>query len=156
MSEEERETRRPDGSFAAASAGGSAGRTDGRPRDRDPPPSYDGENPESTFRQYEKQVALWEFETEVPKQKRGVKLLRHLSGLAATAVDDMEVSNIACEQGVKNVLSKLREFFLPHLEVSLPRAFETAVYGQPRVIRRVHQEDGASLRRLGEGRSGPP
>ena len=29
-------------------------------------------------------------------------------------------------------MSKLKEFFLPHLEVSLPRAFEAAVYGKPR------------------------
>ncbi|CAK9026889.1 Copia protein [Durusdinium trenchii] len=131
MSEEESETRRSRGGFAAASTGGQVGRDLG-PRDRDPPPAYDGENPEVTFRQYEKQLALWEFETEVPKAKRAVKMLRQLSGVASTAVDDLEVSEIACEDGVKNVLGKLREFFMPHLEVSLPRAFETAVYGQPR------------------------
>ena len=132
MSDGEPEPRRAGGGFAAASTGGQAGRTETAPRDRDPPPAYDGENPEVTFRQYEKQVALWEFETEVPKQKRGIKLLRQLTGVAMTAVDDMEISEIACEQGVKNVLGKLREYFLPHLEVSLPRAFETAVYGPPR------------------------
>ena len=132
MSEEEHEPRRTGGGFAAASTGGHAGRTEGAPRDRDPPPAYDGENPEVTFRQYEKQVALWEFETEVPKPKRGIKLLRQLSGVAMTAVDDMEISEIATEQGVKNILGKLRDYFLPHLEVSLPRAFEVAVYGPPR------------------------
>eukprot|EP00913_Durusdinium_trenchii_P024025 g22563.t1 len=121
------------GSFAAASAGGNpSGRADQAPRDRDPPPSYDGENPEVTFRQFEKQIALWEFETEIPKAKRGVKLLRQLSGTAATAVDDMEVADIATEHGVKNVMNKLRDYFMPHLEVSLPRAFEAAVYGPPR------------------------
>ena len=74
-------------------------------------------------------MELWEFETEVAKAKRGVKLLRQLTGVAAVAVDELEMKDIACEDGVKNVLNKLREYFLPHLEVSLPRAFETAVYG---------------------------
>ena len=133
MSGDEGGTRRPGDRFAAASTSGiQGGRSENAPRDRDPAPGYDGENPEVTFRQYEKQVALWEFETEVVKAKRGVKLLRQLSGVAATAVDDLEIDEIACEQGVKNVMSKLRDYFMPHLEVSLPRAFEAAVYGQPR------------------------
>ena len=29
-------------------------------------------------------------------------------------------------------MQRLREYFVPHLEVSLPRAFEAAVYGAPR------------------------
>lgn len=33
---------------------------------------------------------------------------------------------------MKNVMNKFREYFMPHLEVSLPRAFEAAVYGAPR------------------------
>ena len=77
-------------------------------------------------------MQLWEFEAEVAKAKRGVKLLRQLTGVAAVAVDELEVKDIACEDGVKNVLNKLREYFLPHLEVSLPRAFETAAYGPQR------------------------
>ena len=101
------------------------------PRDRDPPPTYDGVDPEGTFKTFEKNVRLWEFETDVPKRKQGAKLLRSLSGMAQLAVEDMEFEDIATEDGVRNILQKLREFFLPHLEVSLPWAFETAVYGKP-------------------------
>ena len=71
------------------------GQDTGGGRDRDPPPSYDGENLETTVRSYEKQVSLWQFETEVPKAKRGVKLLRQLSGAAANALDDIEVGDVA-------------------------------------------------------------
>lgn len=101
-------------------------------RDRDPPPSYDGESPEATFRVFEKAVKLWEWETDVPQRKRAAKLLRQLTGMAKLAVEDMEFEEIACEEGIKNLMTRLREFFLPHLEVALPRAFETAVYGAAR------------------------
>lgn len=101
-------------------------------RDRDPPPSYSGEDPETTFQNFERSVKLWEWETDVPKVKRGAKLLRAMTGLAKLAVEDMPFDEIACEEGVSNVLRRLKEFFLPQLEVSLPRAFENAVYGQHR------------------------
>ena len=101
-------------------------------RDREPPPGYDGENPESTFVIWERNVRLWEFETDIQKNKRGVKLYRALSGTARIAVEEMPFDELACEDGLRNLMQRLREFFNPHLEVSLPRAFETAVYGQPR------------------------
>ena len=52
--------------------------------------------------------------------------------MAQLAVEEMDFDEIANEDGVKNIMARLREFFLPHLEVSLPRALETAVYGRPR------------------------
>ncbi|CAK9069029.1 unnamed protein product [Durusdinium trenchii] len=123
-----------------ASTSGAAGPRTEAGRDRDPPPGYDGIDPETTFRQYEKQVALWEFETDVARAKRGVKLLRQLSGIAQTAVDHLEVDQITGEDGVKNLLTALREYFNPHLEVSLPRAFEAAVYGAPRASKETFGE----------------
>eukprot|EP00435_Cladocopium_sp_Y103_P066713 s391_g29.t1 len=101
-------------------------------RDREPPPSYDGEDPETTFRVFEKNVKLWEFETDVPATKRGIKLLRALTGVARLAVDEMSFEEITATDGVSQVMRKLRDYFLPHLEVSLPRAFENAVYGAVR------------------------
>ena len=40
-------------------------------RDREPPPSYDGEEPETSFALWERNVRLWEYETDVPRGKRG-------------------------------------------------------------------------------------
>ena len=97
------------------------------PRDRDPPPGYDGENPETSFKAYEKAVRLWQFETDVPTVKQRAKLLRALSGAAKLAVEDLEFEEITSSDGVKTILTRLREFFTPHLEASLPRAFEQAV-----------------------------
>jgi hypothetical protein len=85
-----------------------------------------------TFRTFEKNVALWEYVSDIPKAKRGIKLLHALSGTARVAVEEMEFDELACEDGVRNVMKRLKDFYMPHLEVSLPRAFESAVYGNPR------------------------
>eukprot|EP00435_Cladocopium_sp_Y103_P018800 s2487_g4.t1 len=119
------------GTLASVSTGGD-GAGGSQFRDKDPPPGFDGLNPELTFRQYEKGIRLWQFETDVPLKKQGAKMLRALSGTARLAVDDLEFDEIASEEGVKNILTRLREYYLPHLEISMPRAFEAAVYGQPR------------------------
>ena len=119
------------GSGPSASTGGAAGVF----RDRDPPPGYDGEQPELTFRQFQRQVRLWEHETDLPRAKRGAKLLRQLTGVAALAVEDLEIDLIIAETGVKNIMTQLEAYFLPHLEVSMPRAFETAVYGESRAAK---------------------
>ena len=147
----------PEGSHSSGAAGVTGGgTTEGGYRDRDLPPTYDGTNPEVSLRQYEKAVRLWQFETEAPPKKQGAKLLRALSGTARLAVDDLEFEDIACENGVKNLLSRLKEYYLPHLELSLPRAFESAVYGQPRGVREsfaeyVHRMDRAFQNLIQEG-----
>ena len=132
-------------SQAVAAAGAADGQAPGF-RDREPPPQYDGEDPESTFTLWERNVRLWEFETDVPRLKRGVKLMRALTGTARIAVEEMPFEEIASEDGLRNIMGRLREFFQPHLEVSLPRAFENAVYGQPRTskegFRGIHSQDG--------------
>ena len=82
------------------------------PRGRDPPPGYDGESPEVSFKVYEKAVRLWQFETDVPAVKQGAKLLRALSGTAKLAVEDLEFEEITSKDGVKTILARLREFVL--------------------------------------------
>eukprot|EP00435_Cladocopium_sp_Y103_P046990 s1741_g13.t1 len=105
-----------------------------------PPPAWDGSEPALQFAIYEKNVKLWEFETEVPEEKRGVRLLRSLSGIARAAADSLEFEQITDKKGVTNLLQCLREQFAPHLELSLPRAFERAIYGQPRSHKESMQE----------------
>eukprot|EP00435_Cladocopium_sp_Y103_P064383 s1441_g26.t1 len=101
------------------------------------PPMWDGVDPGINYPIYVKNVQLWQYETEVPEAKQGVRLLRGLSGVARAVCDGLEFEQIASEKGVKNILDRLKEHFSPHLEVSLPRAFERAIYGAPR----GHKED---------------
>ena len=104
------------------------------------PPTWDGVDPTVTFPVFEKNVRLWEFESELDEKKRGVRLLRSLTGVARAAADSLEFEDVATQKGVSNIMSCLREHFAPHLEVSLPRAFEKAIYGQPRHHRENLQE----------------
>ena len=104
------------------------------------PPTWDGVDPTATFPVYEKNVKLWEFESELDEKKRGVRLLRSLTGVARAAADSLEFEDVATQKGVSNLMKCLKEHFAPHLEVSLPRAFEKAIYGQPRHHRETMQE----------------
>ena len=60
--------------------------------------------------------------------------------MARTVADSLEFEDIASEKGVENILKKLQGHFSPHLEVSLPRAFERAIYGAPRGHKESIQE----------------
>lgn len=107
-------------------------------KDRDPPPSFDGDP--NQFKQYEKEVQLWQWETDIPKVKHAVKLLRNLSGAARSAADEVSVEDLQSEGGVKAIMARLREHFQPHLEAAMPRAFEKAIYGESRRAKETMQE----------------
>ena len=97
------------------------------PRDRDPPPRWDGLNPEATFKAYVRDIQLWRSATDIEARKQGAKVLRALSGFARASLDDMAIEKITSDQGVDNILAALTEIFEPHLEQAMPRAFERAV-----------------------------
>ena len=56
------------------------------------------------------------------------------------AADSLEFEKITDEKGVSHIMKCLEEQFKPHLELSLPRAFERAIYGQPRSHKEGIQE----------------
>lgn len=86
---------------------------------REPPvPSWDGSEPSVLFAIYEKNVRLWEFESEVPEKKRGARLLRGLSGVARAAADSLEFEQLTGKDGVRHILDCLRSHFAPHLEAA--------------------------------------
>ncbi|CAE7887444.1 GIP, partial [Symbiodinium necroappetens] len=101
-------------------------------RDKEPPPGYDGTNPQSKFKAYLRDLELWQACTDVPEDKQGLKLVQVLSGAAKAAVDTLTVKEIKGVDGFANVLKKLKEAFEPYVETALPRAMEGAFYGQPR------------------------
>ena len=101
-------------------------------RDKDPPPGYDGVNPQSTFKPYLRDLELWQAASDVPEEKQGLKLVQVLTGAAKAAVDTLTVKEIKGAEGYPNVIKKLKEAFEPFVETALPRAMENAFYGQPR------------------------
>ena len=99
-------------------------------RDRDPPPTFSG-NPED-FKGFLRELKIWRHETDVTVRKHGAKLLRVLQGSAKAVVGELDVDVILSEQGVDEMVKLLTEHYQPHLEQTMPRAFERAVYGEPR------------------------
>ena len=101
-------------------------------RDKDPPPGYSGENPQSTFKGYMRDLELWKAGTDVPAEKQGLKLVQVLSGAAKSAVEVLTVEEIKGADGYANVVKKLKAAFAPYVETALPRALEAALYGHQR------------------------
>ena len=104
------------------------------------PPEYDGENPSKSFKKWLRDLKLWEAETDIPTKKHDLKIFRKLSGKAKDAVDDMDEDSIMGEDGKKNILNKLKEALQPHLDTSMPQAFEDAIYGEYRSKKTSMQE----------------
>ena len=107
-------------------------------KDRDPAPAFDGDP--QMFKQFERDVALWQWESDIPKNKHAVKKLRSLRGTARAAADEVPLDKIKSEEGVTAILDKLREHYQPHLESTMPRAFERAIYGESRKAKETLQE----------------
>ena len=101
-------------------------------RDREPPPYFDGEDPARSFKPWLRELELWAYDTEVPLSKHGTRILRRLGGAAKAAANELETSEIVGEKGRDNIVAKLKEYFAPHLETTMPKAFEQAVYGEVR------------------------
>ena len=77
-------------------------------------------------------LELWQAATDVPAEKQGLKLVQVLSGAAKSAVEVLTVDEIKGTDGFTNVVKKLKAAFAPFVETALPRALESALYGQPR------------------------
>ena len=117
--------------MSAEAASATTNGPSGQGRDRDPPPAYDGCDPEQ-LKKYLRDLELWKWETDVPRLKHAVKVLRQLSGSARAAADEVSVAVLQSEDGVEAIVKKLKEHFQPHLEAAMPKAFEKAVYGEAR------------------------
>ena len=123
------------------------------------PPAFDGGDP-AVYKRWLKDWKLWQFETDIPKEKHGVKLIRQLSGPARAAADEVPLEKLMSGEGAAAVVHKLAEHFAPYLETALPRAFEKAIYGESRKSKESLQEyvirmDSAFKELLDEGVSLP-
>ncbi len=74
---------------------------------RDPPPSYDGIDPASTFAKFRKDVELWKLDTDWPVTKWGSKMLRGLSGDAREIADVLDVTDIIGDIGLDIIMNAL-------------------------------------------------
>ncbi|CAK9017487.1 Retrovirus-related Pol polyprotein from transposon RE1 (Retro element 1) (AtRE1) [Includes: Protease RE1 [Durusdinium trenchii] len=107
-------------------------------KDKDPPPGFDGDV--DKFKDYLRELKMWRHETDVPVRKHGVKILRALSGPAKAVCNEIEVDHILSEGGADALVTKLKEYYAPHPESAMPKAFERAVYGEARKMKETFGE----------------
>ena len=93
-------------------------------RDKDPPPSFDGDT--EKFKGYLRELKVWRHETDVPAKKHAVKMLRALTGPAKAVCNELEVETLLTEAGAEAIVTKLKDYYQPHLETAMPRAFDRA------------------------------
>ena len=116
--------------MSSAANGEADGASNANWKDKDPPPSFDGEI--DSFKSYLRDLKIWRHETDVPQRKHAVKMLRGLTGPAKAICDEIEVDQLLTEAGADLIVAKLKEYFQPYLETSMPKAFEKVVYGEAR------------------------
>ena len=76
-------------------------------------------------------VKLWSLETETDDKKKGVRLMRSLSGSGRAIVDGLSFDELVCEGGLKNIMKALKQHYKPHLEVSLASSLAAALHASP-------------------------
>ncbi|CAK9096660.1 Retrovirus-related Pol polyprotein from transposon RE1 (Retro element 1) (AtRE1) [Includes: Protease RE1 [Durusdinium trenchii] len=79
-------------------------------RERDALPGFDGGDP-SIFKRWPKDWQLWQFETETPKEKHGVKLIRQLSGMTRAAADEVPLKDLMSENGAIDYVLRIDSAF---------------------------------------------
>ncbi|CAK8987801.1 Retrovirus-related Pol polyprotein from transposon RE1 (Retro element 1) (AtRE1) [Includes: Protease RE1 [Durusdinium trenchii] len=85
-------------------------------KDKDPPPGFDGDV--DKFKDYLRELKMWRHETDVPAVR-----------------NEVEVDLILAEGSADTLIAKLKEYYAPHLESAMPKAFERAVYGEARKLK---------------------
>eukprot|EP00971_Amphidinium_carterae_P251151 4985261-Amphidinium_carterae.1 len=66
---------------------------------RDPPPAWDGEEPAKRWRNYRRDLKMWESSTDIGPLKRGSLVFRAFTGKARILAEGLEDRVIQAEDG---------------------------------------------------------
>ena len=110
----------------------------GRYVDKDPPPSWDGKNPEKTWREYRRSLRFWLANTDIPSKKHGVMLWKALTGDAKLLVDHLTDEDLARHDAASKISGLLEQAHRHISEHEDQDDFDKAVFG-------LHRERGQSL-----------
>ena len=96
--------------------------------EKKPIPTWNG-NAE-TLRSWLKVLALWEFETTLPMNKRGIRLLQSFqeNSQPRRIADTVPTQVSLSPQGYSAILTAIYERYAPYLEASAPRAIDKFLY----------------------------
>ncbi|CAL1141018.1 unnamed protein product, partial [Cladocopium goreaui] len=84
----------------------------------------------STLRSWLKLLALWEHESQMPMERRGVKLLQSFAegSEPRRIADTVPMHVLLSPSGYSSVLSAIYEKYFPYLEASAPKAVDKFIY----------------------------
>ena len=106
--------------------------------DKDPPPAWDGKNPEKTWRPYRREFDHWLSSTDIPAGKHGILLWRALTGDAKLLINHLTDTELA-DPGIGKRIRSILEYSHRHIsEFEDQDDFDNAVYG-------LHRERNQSL-----------
>ena len=96
--------------------------------ERKPIPTWSGSA--STLRSWLKLLALWEYESQVPPDRRGVKLLQSFpeGSQPRRIADTVPTETLLSSRGYGAILSALYDKYAPYLEASGPQAIDRFLF----------------------------
>ena len=106
--------------------------------DKDPPPAWDGKNPEKTWRPYRREFDHWLSSTNIPAGKHGILLWRALTGDAKLLINHLTDIELAYPGIGKRIRSILEYSHRHSSEFEDQDDFDNAVYG-------LHRKNPESL-----------
>lgn len=99
---------------------------------KDPPPYFDGKNPETTWRKYTNCFQMWLKLTDLPPKQQGHKVLETLGGTASELVGWWPVEQLTAPDAAHKIYEKLFEAYDHLVNHDAHKDFEVAVYGLQR------------------------
>ena len=100
--------------------------------DKDPPPTWNGENPESTWRPYQKALKLWFTRTDIPKHKQGYLLYKAITGPPHNLFSNYDENDFKDPTCVDRMYGKLCEANKHISRTFAQDDLEAAIYGLSR------------------------
>ena len=94
----------------------------------DPPPVWDGEDPSHRWRTMRRDIVLWDDDSDLPTRKRGVRLLRALTGKARLLAETITDEDLRKDDGVSPIIAHFDQLYAGPLQAASERDFEVAVF----------------------------
>ena len=94
----------------------------------DPAPVWDGREPHLRWKQARRLIVLWDKDSDLKDEKKGVRLFRQLQGSAAILAQGIEDEVLFQKEGVPKILEFFDEAYRGYLAIAEDEAFESVFY----------------------------
>eukprot|EP00971_Amphidinium_carterae_P336232 6472477-Amphidinium_carterae.2 len=95
---------------------------------KDQPPVWDGNEPELYWRAKKREIRLWQEDTDVTRERQGIRLFRALQGKAKQLADVLPDTSIKGPLGVESIIHFFDQQYQSHLRLQQEKEFEELFY----------------------------